>query len=100
MLETLIPNLIEQTIKLAVENNGEDDGNCKVLYLSDLNGVINLNGYTDILSAHVGEDGLLSFLVATPDDKSQSFVSLFSFPQEVIEKIIEQVAGLARYSQE
>lgn len=82
----------EEDIKDTIKEKGESDGNCKIMYLSNLNGKCNIDcKYTDILAGYVGEDNLLTFLVSSPDDKAQVFVSLFDFNPDVMDLIYEQV---------
>ena len=100
MLETLMMGLLANTLKVAIENNGESDGVCDVLYLNGFNNVVDLDGHTDLLSLHLGLDGNISVLVAKSDDSSQVFCDLYDLPMEIVRKIVEQVTGLAQYSQE
>lgn len=100
MLETLMLGLLFSTIKVAIENNGESDGVCDVLYLDGFNNVIDLDGHTDILSLHLGLDGNISVLIAKSDDSSQVFCDLCDLPMDIVRKIAEQVTGLAQFSQE
>lgn len=77
-----------------IQDCGESDGVCKILWLKDLNGVcdIEVEGKhcTDVLGAYVGEDGLLSISVFSADDKANLFVSLYELPDEVIKEIHRQ----------
>jgi len=93
MIETLFIGMVENAIKVAVNNNGESDGVCKVLYLDGLNKVMSLADglYTDVLSAHIGVDGLLSFLVSDESDKHQTFVNIGELPREVVAEIFNKI---------
>ena len=93
MIETLFIGMVENAIKVAVNNNGESDGVCKVLYLDGLNKVMSLADglYTDVLSAHIGVDGLLSFLVSVDGDKHQTFVNIGELPREVVAEIFNKI---------
>ena len=81
-----VPRMIE-----AVKTKGEKDGNITRIWLDDLNGVCNLDGYTDVMCAHLGEDGKLTFQVNSPDDKSTIFEYIYAFPVEVADLIAKQV---------
>ena len=83
--------VFEELIKRSVMESKETDGVNPIKYLSNLNGVIDLNGYTDILSAVVGADGLLSVLVSNADDSKQSFVSLWDLPLSAVMEIFNQL---------
>lgn len=74
-----------------VREKGEQDGNIYRIWLSDLNGVCDIAGHTDIMCAHLGEDGILTFQVNTPDDKSTIFVCLEELPYSVAIQTIAQV---------
>jgi hypothetical protein len=93
MIETLFIGMVENAIKVAVNNNGESDGVCKVLYLDGLNKVMSLADglYTDVLSAHIGVDGLLSFLASDDGDKHQTFVNIGELPMEVVAEIFNKI---------
>ena len=93
MIETLFTGMIENAIKFAVNNNGESDGVCKVLYLDGLNKVMSLADglYTDVLSAHVGIDGRLTFLVSDEGDNHQTFVDIGELPTEVVTEIFNKI---------
>ena len=81
-----VPRMIE-----ALKTEGEKDGNIYRIWLSDLNGVCNIGGHTDVMCAHLGEDGILTIQVNSPDDKSTTFERIYAFPIEVADKIAEQV---------
>lgn len=83
--------LAESAIKNYVLNNGETDGVNNVVYLDTLNGVIDINGCTDILSAVVGIDGNLSFLVSNSDDSVQQFVSFFDLNADAARKVLDEI---------
>lgn len=91
MVETLMIGLAESAIKHYVLNNGETDGVNNVTYLDGLKGVIDIDGCTDILSAVVGIDGNLSFLVSNEDDSMQMFVTIFDLNADAVRKILEQM---------
>lgn len=91
MIETLMIGLAESAIKNYVLNNGETDGVNNVVYLDTLNGVIDINGCTDILSAVVGIDGNLSFLVSNSDDSVQQFVSFFDLNADAARKVLDEI---------
>lgn len=93
MIETLFIGMVENAIKVAVNNIGESDGVCKVLYLDGMNNVMSLADglYTDVLSAHIGVDGLLSFLVSDGGDKHQTFVNIGELPSEVVAEIFNKI---------
>lgn len=74
---------MENKLAELVKKYGEKDENTYRIWL-DLNGVCDLDGHTDIMCAHLGEDGILTFQVNTPDDKSSYFVRLQELPKSVI----------------
>lgn len=74
-----------------VREKGEQDGNVYRIWLSNLNGVCDIAGHTDIMCAHLGEDGILTFQVNTPDDKSSIFVYLEELPFPVALDVITRV---------
>ena len=85
-------NDIEEILINTIKENGEFDGNCYVHWLGeDFYGVINLDGYTDILGAFVGTDNMLSFLVSDENDNKQGFVDILQFDNDVIYKIINNI---------
>lgn len=81
-----VPELIQ-----LVREKGEQDGNVYRIWLSDLNGVCDIAGHTDIMCAHLGEDGNLTFQVNTPDDQSSIFVYLEELPYSVAIQTIVQI---------
>ena len=81
-----IPRMIE-----AVKKNGEKDGNIYRIWLKDLNGVCDIDGHTDVMCAHLGEDGKLTFQVNSPDDNSTTFEHIYAFPLSVADRIATQV---------
>lgn len=80
----------EQEIIEAIRTKGEKDGDVSRIWL-DLNGVCNIEGHTDVMCAHLGCDGILTFQVNTPDDNSTIFVRIEELPEDVVEKAYEQV---------
>ena len=78
-------------MKDAVREKGEADDDVKRIWLSDLNGVCNIDGHTDIMCAHLGVDGALTFQVNSPDDKSTIFVDIDDFNYSVADLIYDQV---------
>lgn len=74
-----------------VRLHGEKDGDIYRVWLGNLNGVCNLDGHTDIMCAHLGEDGVLTFQVNTPDDSSTVFVYLEELPQMAIQMVVDQL---------
>ena len=78
-------------IAKTVRENGEQDGNVYRIWLSDLNGVCDISGHTDVMCAHLGEDGILTFQVNTPDDQSAIFVYLEELPIAVVIEIIDKI---------
>jgi len=82
---------ISKELTKIVREKGEKDGNVYRIWLSDLNGVCDITGHTDIMCAHLGEDGILTFQVNTPDDKSTIFVYLEELPYGVAVQTIAQV---------
>lgn len=89
-LKNAISGMTDDVAKI-VRGKGEQDGNVYRIWLSDLNGVCNIAGHTDIMCAHLGEDGILTFQVNTPDDKSTIFVYLEELPFAVAVEIIDKV---------
>lgn len=81
---------MENKLAELVKKYGEKDDNTYRIWL-DLNGVCDFAGHTDIMCAHLGEDGKLTFQVNTPDDKSTIFVWLEEFPDDVIKKVVGQI---------
>ena len=74
---------------------GEDEGESHRLWLDELNGVCNICGHTDILSAVVckntaGED-CISFQINTGDDNSTIFESFGVFDKTTRKKIFKRV---------
>jgi hypothetical protein len=89
-LKKSLSGVDEEIIKV-VREKGEKDGNVYRIWFSGLNGVCNIGGYTDILCAHLGEDGILTFQVNTPNDCSTIFVRLEELPYAVAIKVIAQI---------
>ena len=81
------------------DNSNEYDGVCWIHWLNGFNNSINIDSYTDILSAYVGEDGTLSFLITNNSDCVQTFVGLSEFDNNVIYKIAMSVLCGLEYSQ-
>ena len=85
----------EQDMIDTVKDKGEDEGGSHRIWLSDLNGVCNLDGHTDIMSAvacknTAGED-CLSIQVNTPNDYSTTFCSIDELNYDVVDKIYNQI---------
>lgn len=89
-LKYAISDVSDEIAKI-VRENGEQDGNVYRIWLSDLNGVCDISGHTDVMCAHLGEDGILTFQVNTPDDQSSVFVYLEELPFAVAVEIIDKV---------
>lgn len=81
------------------DNSNEYDGVCWIHWLNGFNNSINIDSYTDILGAYVGEDGALSFLITNNSDCVQTFVGLSEFDNDVIYKIAMSVLCGLKYSQ-
>ena len=81
------------------DNDNEYDGVCWIHWLNGFNNSINIDSYTDILSAYVGEDGTLSFLITNNSDCVQSFVGLGEFSNDVIYKIAMNVLCGLKFNQ-
>ena len=85
----------EQQMIDAVKATGEDEGDSHRIWLSDLDGMCNINGHTDIMSVVACKDtagnDTISIQVNTPDDKSTLFVSIYDFTYEVADLIYDQV---------
>lgn len=92
-LSTYLANYIRN------DNSNEYDGVCWIHWLNGLNNSINIDSYTDILNAYVGEDGTLSFLITNNSDCVQTFVGLSEFDNDVIYKIAMSVLCGLEYSQ-
>ena len=82
---------ISDEIAKIVREKGEQDGNVYRIWLGGLNGVCDMAGHTDIMCAHLGEDGMLTFQINTPDDKSTIFVYLEELPYPAAIKAINQI---------
>ena len=75
--------------------HGEWDGNYHIGYMTtDLNGVCNFGGCTDIVAVYVGADNVPLVRVHTPDDKKGTYVTLERFSEDVREKIYNDVMTL------
>ena len=92
-LSTYLANYIRN------DNSNEYDGVCWIHWLNGFNNSINIDSYTDILSAYVGEDGALSFLITNNSDCVQTFVGLSEFDNDVIYKITMSVLCGLEYNQ-
>ena len=92
-LSTYLANYIRN------DNDNEYDGVCWIHWLNGFNNSINIDSYTDILGAYVGEDGALSFLITNNSDCVQAFVGLSEFDNDVIYKITMSVLCGLEYSQ-
>ena len=92
-LSTYLANYIRN------DNDNEYDGVCWIHWLNGFNNSINIDSYTDILGAYVGEDGALSFLITNNSDCVQTFVGLSEFDNDVIYKIAMSVLCDLEYSQ-
>ena len=78
-----------------VKVKGEHEGDLHRIWLDNLNGVCNLDGHTDIMSAVVckntaGKD-CLSIQVNTPNDYSTTFCSIDELNYDVVDKIYDQI---------
>lgn len=92
-LSTYLANYIRN------DNDNEYDGVCWIHWLNGFNNSINIDSYTDILGAYVGENGALSFLITNNSDCVQTFVGLNEFDNDVIYKITMSVLCGLEYSQ-
>ena len=87
-------NAIEILLSVNVLDRGEQDGVCTIMFLNNLNGVIYIDGMTDILNVAIGnEDGIMSFLISDMTDENQTFVSLKDIWEykDVVFEILMQV---------
>lgn len=82
---------MDEEIAKIVRKKGEKDGNVYRIWFSGLNGTCDIAGHTDILCAHLEEDGILTFQVNTPDDNSTLFVLLEELPYSAAIKVIAQI---------
>lgn len=69
----------------------EDTPGSYRFWVNNLNGVVDLDGHTDILSVIVDNDGFVSVQVNTPDDMSTLFEPLNAIPYKVVKEILKQV---------
>lgn len=90
----------EGNMIFALQENGDVDGNNRRIYLSNLNGVCNIDGHTDVMCAHLGEDRKLTIQVNTPDDKSTIFADIDEFNHDVADQIYDQVVKYKRIIEE
>lgn len=85
----------EQNMIDAIKQNGEDEGDSHRIWLSDLNGMCNMNGHTDIMSAvacrNTAGAMCVSIQVNSPDDNSTIWADIFDFTPEVADLIYDQV---------
>lgn len=80
----------EKRLAVIVRELGEKDDNVRRIWL-DLNGACDIEGHTDIMCAHYGEDGMLTFQVNTPDDSSTIFVSFGELPEAARNAVMFQI---------
>ena len=69
----------------------ENDGCCDIIYLPSFDGSM-FNSvlpepYTDIIYASLSPECFLEFLISSPDDREQAFVSIGYFPFSLQKKI-------------
>ena len=85
----------EDEIIKRVKAIGENDGVCKIVWLNDLNGVVDIEceGHhcTDLLGVYVGGDNRLSISVFSQDDMANLFIGLGDLPDDIINKVYGQV---------
>lgn len=77
-----------------IKKFGEKDDNVYRIWLNNLNGVCDIAGHTDVMCVHLGEDGIITYQVNTPDDSSTIFVYLEELPEEVAMDVIEQILNI------
>ncbi len=78
-------------IKKIIELNNYD-GVCYIEYLDNsFNGVIDINGMTDILNLCVGVDRMLSLLASDENDDKQDFIYITDLPFDIVVKIINKL---------
>lgn len=77
----------------------EDTPGSYRMWVSNLNGVVNFNGHTDILSVLVDTDGNVLAHVNTPDDMSSTFEYLDSLPYKVVKEILNQARHISSQNQ-
>ena len=84
---------LESEIRAIVIAKGEkeDTPGSYRMWVNNLNGVVDFNGHTDILSVLIDTDGNVLAHVNTPDDMSSTFEYMDSLPDEIIEEILNQV---------
>lgn len=83
-------------IKKVIELNNYD-GVCYIEYLdSSFNGVIDINGMTDILNLCVGVDRMLSLLASDENDDKQDFIYITDLPFDIVVKIINKLENYVR----
>ena len=83
------------------DNSNEYDGVCWIHWLNGFNNSINIDSYTDILGAYVGDDGALSFSICDGGFMfdNVTFVGLSEFDNDVIYKITMSVLCGLEYNQ-
>lgn len=87
--EMQMSKLQDEVSELAeiVREMGEPDDNVRRIWLHDLNDVCDIAGHTDVMCAHYGEDGILTFQVNTGDDSSTIFVYYDELP-DIVQKFV------------
>ncbi len=86
-IETIFTTM-EETIKNMTIAKGEKDGDIHRYWLPNTFwGTIDIHGATDILCAHVGEDGMLTFCVTDKNDSEYYFVGANELPIHIVEEI-------------
>lgn len=89
---------MERELLNIVKNHGEQEQDDDYrLWLDGLNGVCDINGHTDILSAlathYLDGSECLVFQLNTPDDKSTMWVELNELPLDAREVAIEAICN-------
>ncbi len=103
-LDTLTPSKIsrlwfeeigEQNMFDTIKEKGEDEGETHRIWLSDLNGMCNMNGHTDIMSAvackRLDGTNCVSIQVNSPDDSSTVWADIYEFDHQVADLIYDQI---------
>ncbi len=85
----------EQNMLDTIKDRGEDEGETHRIWLSDLNGMCNINGHTDIMSAvacrNTAGAECVSIQVNSPDDNSTIWADIYDFTPEVADLIYDQI---------
>ena len=83
----------ESEIRNAVITKGEkeQDTGFHRFWLGNLNGAVDIDGHTDILSVLVDNADCVLVQVNTPDDNSTLFEPLNAIPYKVVKEILNQV---------